>query len=86
VASFLTHDRKVLAVILLLYLTVVNILVSNTVYKLRAPLNVWWLLTVYALVLAVLVITAGDPIRTCTVFGCGIALFTTASAASGCAL
>jgi len=71
----------------LLDLTIVNIAIPNMIAKLHASLDdVLWVLNAYALVLAVLVITAGrlgDLIGTRTMFVAGIALFTAASAACG---
>src|ERR1700691_4993223 len=71
----------------LLDLTLVNIAIPNIIDKLHASLDdVLWVLNAYALVLAVLVITAGrlgDIIRTRTMFVTGIAAFTAASAACG---
>jgi len=71
----------------LLDLTIVNIAIPNMIARLHASLDdVLWVLNAYALVLAVLVITAGrlgDLIGTRTMFAYGIALFTAASAACG---
>jgi EmrB/QacA subfamily drug resistance transporter len=71
----------------LLDLTIVNIAIPNMIDKLHASLDdVLWVLNAYALVLAVLVITAGrlgDLIGTRTMFVYGIAVFTAASAACG---
>ena len=71
----------------LLDLTIVNIAIPNIIDRLHASLDdVLWVLNAYALVLAVLVITAGrlgDLIGTRTMFVYGIALFTAASAACG---
>ena len=71
----------------LLDLTIVNIAIPNMIDKLHASLDdVLWVLNAYALVLAVLVITAGrlgDLIGTRTMFAYGITLFTAASAACG---
>jgi len=71
----------------LLDLTIVNIAIPNMIDKLHASLDdVLWVLNAYALVLAVLVITAGrlgDLIGTRTMFAYGIAVFTAASAACG---
>jgi len=71
----------------LLDLTIVNIAIPNMIARLHASLDdVLWVLNAYALVLAVLVITAGrlgDIIGTRTMFVAGIAVFTTASAACG---
>src|SRR6516164_1440483 len=71
----------------LLDLTIVNIAIPNMIDKLHTSLDdVLWVLNAYALVLAVLVITAGrlgDLIGTRTMFVYGITLFTAASAACG---
>src|SRR6266568_5818557 len=71
----------------LLDLTIVNIAIPNMIDKLHASLDgVLWVLNAYALVLAVLVITAGrlgDLLGTRTMFVAGIAVFTAASAACG---
>ena len=71
----------------LLDLTIVNIAIPNMIVRLHASLDdVLWVLNAYALVLAVLVITAGrlgDIIGTRTMFVAGIAVFTAASAACG---
>jgi EmrB/QacA subfamily drug resistance transporter len=71
----------------LLDLTIVNIAIPNMIDKLHASLDdVLWVLNAYALVLAVLVITAGrlgDLLGTRTMFVAGIAAFTVASAACG---
>src|SRR6266700_1845737 len=71
----------------LLDLTIVNIAIPNMIDKLNASLDdVLWVLNAYALVLAVLVITAGrlgDLLGPRTMFVAGIALFTAASAACG---
>jgi EmrB/QacA subfamily drug resistance transporter len=71
----------------LLDLTIVNIAIPNMIDKLHASLDdVLWVLNAYALVLAVLVITAGrlgDLIGTRTMFALGITVFTAASAACG---
>jgi len=71
----------------LLDLTIVNIAIPNMIDKLHASLDdVLWVLNAYALVLAVLVITAGrlgDLIGTRTMFVYGITVFTAASAACG---
>ncbi|MGH3235693.1 MAG: MFS transporter, partial [Streptosporangiaceae bacterium] len=71
----------------LLDLTIVNIAIPNMIDKLHASLDdVLWVLNAYALVLAVLVITAGrlgDLIGPRTMFAAGIAVFTAASAACG---
>src|SRR6516162_3872281 len=71
----------------LLDLTIVNIAIPNMIDRLNASLDdVLWVLNAYALVLAVLVITAGrlgDLIGQRTMFVAGIAVFTAASAACG---
>jgi EmrB/QacA subfamily drug resistance transporter len=71
----------------LLDLTIVNIAIPNMIDKLHASLDdVLWVLNAYALVLAVLVITAGrlgDLLGPRTMFVAGIAVFTAASAACG---
>ncbi|HUB23659.1 MAG TPA: DHA2 family efflux MFS transporter permease subunit [Streptosporangiaceae bacterium] len=71
----------------LLDLTIVNIAIPNMILKLHASLDdVLWVLNAYALVLAVLVITAGrlgDLIGPRTMFVAGITVFTVASAACG---
>jgi EmrB/QacA subfamily drug resistance transporter len=71
----------------LLDLTIVNIAIPNMILKLHATLDdVLWVLNAYALVLAVLVITAGrlgDLVGPRTMFASGIAVFTAASAACG---
>ena len=71
----------------LLDLTIVNIAIPNMIDKLHATLDdVLWVLNAYALVLAVLVITAGrlgDLLGTRTMFAAGITVFTAASAACG---
>jgi len=71
----------------LLDLTIVNIAIPNMIDRLHASLDdVLWVLNAYALVLAVLVITAGrlgDLIGPRTMFAAGIAVFTAASAACG---
>jgi EmrB/QacA subfamily drug resistance transporter len=71
----------------LLDLTIVNIAIPNMIDKLHASLDaVLWVLNAYALVLAVLVITAGrlgDLLGPRTMFVAGIAVFTVASAACG---
>jgi EmrB/QacA subfamily drug resistance transporter len=73
----------------LLDLTIVNIAIPNMILKLHASLDdVLWVLNAYALVLAVLVITAGrlgDLFGPRTMFAAGVALFTVASAACGLA-
>jgi EmrB/QacA subfamily drug resistance transporter len=71
----------------LLDLTIVNIAIPNMIDKLHASLDdVLWVLNAYALVLAVLVITAGrlgDLFGPRTMFAAGIGVFTAASAACG---
>src|SRR5580658_1880060 len=73
----------------LLDLTIVNIAIPNMILKLHASLDdVLWVINAYALVLAVLLITAGrlgDLLGQRTVFFAGIALFTAASVACGLA-
>ena len=73
----------------LLDLTIVNIAIPNMITKLHASLDdVLWVINAYALVLAVLVITAGrlgDLIGPRTLFAVGVAVFTLASAACGLA-
>jgi len=73
----------------LLDLTIVNIAIPNMIEKLHASLDdVLWVLNAYALVLAVLVITAGrlgDLFGPRTMFAAGITVFTVASAACGLA-
>jgi EmrB/QacA subfamily drug resistance transporter len=74
----------------LLDLTIVNIAIPNMITKLNASLDdILWVINAYALVLAVLVITAGrlgDLIGPRPMFITGIAVFTAASAACGFAL
>jgi EmrB/QacA subfamily drug resistance transporter len=71
----------------LLDLTIVNIAIPNMIDRLHASLDdVLWVLNAYALVLAVLVITAGrlgDLLGPRTMFAAGIVVFTAASAACG---
>ena len=71
----------------LLDLTIVNIAIPNMIAKLHASLDdVLWVLNAYALVLAVLVITAGrlgDLLGPRIMFTSGIGVFTVASAACG---
>src|ERR1700733_3922124 len=71
----------------LLDLTIVNIAIPNMITKLHASLDdVLWVINAYALVLAVLVITAGRRgalIGPRTMFFAGVAVFTAASAACG---
>ncbi|HSR85581.1 MAG TPA: DHA2 family efflux MFS transporter permease subunit [Streptosporangiaceae bacterium] len=73
----------------LLDLTIVNIAIPNMISKLHASLDdILWVINAYALVLAVLLITAGrlgDLIGQRRVFAAGIAVFTLASAACGLA-
>jgi EmrB/QacA subfamily drug resistance transporter len=73
----------------LLDLTIVNIAIPNMITKLNASLDdILWVINAYALVLAVLVITAGrlgDLVGPRPMFTAGIALFTAASAACGLA-
>jgi EmrB/QacA subfamily drug resistance transporter len=73
----------------LLDLTIVNIAIPDMITKLHASLDdILWVINAYALVLAVLVITAGrlgDLIGPRPMFAAGIALFTAASAACGLA-
>src|ERR1700735_1229564 len=73
----------------LLDLTIVNIAIPNMIDKLNASLDgILWVINAYALVLAVLLITAGrlgDLLGQRTVFFAGIAVFTLASAACGLA-
>jgi len=73
----------------LLDLTIVNIAIPDMIAKLHASLDdILWVLNAYALVLAVLVITAGrlgDLIGPRPMFTAGIAVFTAASAACGAA-
>jgi EmrB/QacA subfamily drug resistance transporter len=73
----------------LLDLTIVNIAIPDMIAKLHASLDdILWVLNAYALVLAVLVITAGrlgDLIGPRPMFTAGIAVFTAASAACGLA-
>jgi EmrB/QacA subfamily drug resistance transporter len=71
----------------LLDLTIVNIAIPNMITKLHASLDdILWVINAYALVLAVLVITAGrlgDLIGPRPMFTAGIAVFTVSSAACG---
>src|SRR5215475_1423419 len=71
----------------LLDLTIVNIAIPNMITKLHASLDdILWVINAYALVLAVLLITAGrlgDLLGQRTMFFAGVALFTAASAACG---
>jgi EmrB/QacA subfamily drug resistance transporter len=71
----------------LLDLTIVNIAIPNMITKLHASLDdVLWVINAYALVLAVLVITAGrlgDLFGPRALFAVGVAVFTLASVACG---
>src|SRR6266487_5281105 len=71
----------------LLDLTIVNIAIPDMINGLHASLNdVLWVINAYALVLAVLVITAGrlgDLIGARTMFAAGVTVFTAASAVCG---
>jgi EmrB/QacA subfamily drug resistance transporter len=71
----------------LLDLTIVNIAIPDMITRLHASLDdILWVLNAYALVLAVLVITAGrlgDLVGPRPMFTAGIAVFTAASAACG---
>ncbi|HET9894729.1 MAG TPA: DHA2 family efflux MFS transporter permease subunit [Streptosporangiaceae bacterium] len=71
----------------LLDLTIVNIAIPNMIDKLHASLDgILWVINAYALVLAVLLITAGrlgDLKGQRALFIVGVALFTAASAACG---
>jgi EmrB/QacA subfamily drug resistance transporter len=73
----------------LLDLTIVNIAIPNMIDKLNASLDdVLWVIDAYALVLAVLVITAGrlgDLLGPRNLFFAGVTVFTLASAACGLA-
>jgi EmrB/QacA subfamily drug resistance transporter len=73
----------------LLDLTIVNIAIPNMIEKLHAGLDdILWVINGYALVLAVLLITAGrlgDLRGPRTVFVAGVTVFTLASAACGLA-
>jgi EmrB/QacA subfamily drug resistance transporter len=73
----------------LLDLTIVNIAIPNMIDRLHASLDdVLWVINAYALVLAVLLITAGrlgDLLGQRNVFFAGVALFTVASVACGLA-
>src|SRR5947209_18471540 len=73
----------------LLDLTIVNIAIPNLITNLHASLDdVLWVINAYALVLAVLVITAGrlgDLIGPRIMFMAGVGVFTAASAACGLA-
>jgi EmrB/QacA subfamily drug resistance transporter len=74
----------------LLDLTIVNIAIPNMISRLHASLDdILWVINAYALVLAVLLITAGrlgDLFGQRRVFFVGVAVFTLASAACGLAL
>src|SRR6516165_8774465 len=71
----------------LLDLTIVNIAIPNLITQLHASLDdVLWVINAYALVLAVLVITAGrlgDLVGPRVLFTAGVAVFTVASVACG---
>jgi EmrB/QacA subfamily drug resistance transporter len=71
----------------LLDLTIVNVAIPNMIDRLHASLDdVLWVINAYALVLAVLLISAGrlgDMFGQRTVFFAGITLFTVSSAACG---
>jgi MFS family permease len=71
----------------LLDLTIVNIAIPDMITRLHASLDdILWVINAYALVLAVLVITAGrlgDLIGPRPMFTAGIAVSTVASAACG---
>src|ERR1700734_156426 len=73
----------------LLDLTIVNVAIPNMIDRLHASLDdILWVINAYALVLAVLLITAGrlgDLFGQRTMFFAGIALFTIASGACGLA-
>jgi EmrB/QacA subfamily drug resistance transporter len=73
----------------LLDLTIVNIAIPNMIDKLHASLDdVLWVINAYALVLAVVLITAGrlgDLLGQRTMFFAGVTLFTVASVACGLA-
>ncbi len=73
----------------LLDLTIVNIAIPNMISKLHASLDaILWVINAYALVLAVLLITAGrlgDIFGQRRLFVAGIVVFTAASAACGLA-
>ena len=74
----------------LLDLTIVNIAIPNMLTKLNASLDdILWVINAYALVLAVLLITAGrlgDLFGQRAIFIAGIVVFTIASAACGLSL
>src|SRR5215475_11454261 len=71
----------------LLDLTIVNIAIPNMITKLHASLDgILWVINAYALVLAVLMITAGrlgDLLGQRRLFILGLLVFTAASAACG---
>ena len=73
----------------LLDLTIVNIAIPNMISKLHASLDdILWVINAYALVLAVLLITAGrlgDLLGQRRMFFAGVVVFTVASAACGLA-
>src|SRR5690242_21960925 len=73
----------------LLDLTIVNIAIPDMINRLHASLDdELWVINAYALVLAVLVITAGrlgDLLGPRVMFSSGVAVFTAASAACGLA-
>src|SRR5215468_1952893 len=73
----------------LLDLTIVNIAIPNMITRLHASLDgILWVINSYALVLAVLLITAGrlgDLRGQRTMFAAGVALFTLASLLCGLA-
>jgi EmrB/QacA subfamily drug resistance transporter len=73
----------------LLDLTIVNIAIPNMITKLHASLDdILWVINAYALVLAVLLITAGrlgDLLGQRKMFFIGVSVFTLASAACGLA-
>ena len=73
----------------LLDLTIVNIAIPDMITRLHASLDdILWVINAYALVLAVLVITAGrlgDLVGPRIMFALGIGVFTAASAACGLA-
>jgi EmrB/QacA subfamily drug resistance transporter len=73
----------------LLDLTIVNIAIPNMITRLHASLDdILWVINAYALVLAVLLITAGrlgDLLGQRRMFFAGVVLFTLASAACGLA-
>jgi EmrB/QacA subfamily drug resistance transporter len=73
----------------LLDLTIVNIAIPNMITKLNASLDdILWVINAYALVLAVLLITAGrlgDLLGQRKMFFIGVSVFTLASAACGLA-